>query len=230
MAIFTPSAPVGSISGNLGGSCFVNSSGSKVIRKTQRVVKSRSFELRNNRSRFANYQRQWRELTESQQSAWRTYAISKPFTNRLGIPQNFSGFQIFVKTKLNLYEIFGESRDDPPTPDDNSQQGPITITSSVSGGLDLVLPAYASGFITNIIIRGRLLWTDSVPKFAGNLRLVGSKSFISSTSPTTIDFSSTWESVFLLPVLDQVVAVRTSYASTDHLEWGSFDQIVKTTA
>ncbi len=230
MAIFTPSAVIGGISGNVGGGCFVNGSGSKVIRKSKRAVVSRSDTLTIHRALFTKFQRKWRTLSFELHQSWRTYANNNPVKNRLGVSSKLSGFQMYIRIQVNLFTTFGNARDEPPVSTETTLIEPIEITSSVANGIELNLPAYSASVITYIPIKGILLWTDSTPKFANNLKRVGTQSFISSASPTTIDISSLWESVFSLPILNQVIAVRTSYATTDHTEWGEFTQIVKTTA
>ena len=230
MAIIKASGIVGGISGNLGGICFVNGRGSKVVRTAKPASKSRSSLLAKNRGLFATFQRQWRTLTEEQQTGWRTYANATPFTNRLGESTNLSGFQMYVKIQVNLFDELGFFSDDPPIPSDKSIQEPITVSSTVSGGIIVNLPAFETVEFTHVRIKAQLLWTDSVPKFAHNYSHIELISFFSGGGPVGVNITNAFEDVFSLPILNQVVAFRTSYASLDHTEWSRFDQLVKTSA
>ena len=230
MAIFETASVVGAISGNLGGVCFANTKGSKVVKKKRIATKSRSNALSRNRGHFATIQRSWREITNDQRNAWSTYAKGKPFSNRLGTSSTLSGYQMFLKIQLNLIDELGFFSNDPPVVADQSIQGPLEISSSVSGGQILHLPAFPIVQFTHVRIKGILLWTDSLPKFAKGYRQIELISFFSGGAPVDVNFRLSWESVFSPPQLNQICAFQTSYASLDHTEWGQFTQIVRTTA
>lgn len=230
MAIFSTSSVVGAISGNLGGACFVNGRGSPVIRKAKRIVESRSDEISTNRGVFVNSQRRWRTLSVSQREAWRTYANNIPETNRLGKTSHLSGFQMYIKTQVNLFSVFGFFSDDPPVTADQPILEPLTVSSTLTFGLRLFIPAFTEIVPLNINIKGILLWTDSLPKFAKGHRQIALISFNAGPTSTIVNFTSEFDEVFQLPILNQIVAISTSYAADDHTEWGLYSEIVKTTA
>jgi hypothetical protein len=230
MAIFKSGPTIGAISGNLGSVCFVHGRGSKGLRKAKRNTVSRSNDITKARATFANSQRRWRTLSTEQQQAWRTYANNNPVKNRLGETSNLSGYQMYVKIQMNAFDELGFFSDDPPLANDQSQQGELVITSSVSLGQRIQFPGYTNVEFTQVRIKAVSLWTDSVPKFAKGFRNTALFQFFSGPNPATGNFTNSWNFNFLPPVLGQVVAFRTSYLSIDHVEWGAYTQIVVTTA
>lgn len=101
MAIFRPGPLATAISGTIGGVNFVHAKAGPVIRQRIRRTKNLSLSSLTNRSAMHQVRALWRSLAENQRSAWRKAASDFPFTNRLGLTSNLTGFALF--TKLNLF-------------------------------------------------------------------------------------------------------------------------------
>lgn len=97
MAIFRPGPIIGAISGNLGGSNFVQSNNGPVVR--QRIRRTRLYQdrTREMRIRFQNLRAAWAQLETQEITQWRAAAADFPHTNRLGVTSRLSGYQLFMK-------------------------------------------------------------------------------------------------------------------------------------
>ncbi len=139
MAIFRPSAIVGAISGDAGGACFVNSRGSKVVRKKRRTSPNNDPSLIRSQALFANVARNWRILGDDVQAAWHTYALSIPGTSRLGVSRTLSGYQAFVQNTLFLSNFGAPVYGLPPVTADDPIITPLSFFSSEVTGLQMAV-------------------------------------------------------------------------------------------
>ena len=228
MAIFKPSSIVGAISGNIGGGCFVNGRGSKVVRKTKQPTTNYNTETLQAQANYATVLRRWRTFTVDEQNAWTVYANANPTTNRLGEKSPLSGFQIFMKIQLTMFTQLPFWGPNPPTLANQPNIHNLTFESTVSGGITIDIDTAPVVEFVQIQIDGHLLQTDSLPKFWGRFKFIFILNILASGG--AFDMSSQWQDKFPLPILGQVVALRGRFVTNDHARFGNFQQIIKTSA
>lgn len=132
MAIAKPGPIIGALSGNLGGANFANSRFGLTVRvvkpppgpptQTQFLV-TRAMQLARQR---------WRDITEDQRDAWRTFAANTLLRNRLGTQRNLTGHQTFIRHNFQNAGFGLPIIDDPPTP--WSFDWPTDFTVTVTAG------------------------------------------------------------------------------------------------
>ncbi len=103
MAIFRPAAPIGAISGNLGGVNFVLGKNGPVVRQRNRRTSQTTKAAHNQRQIFSFLRNAWRNLTDNQRTAWRQAALAHPRRNRLGLTNRITGYQFFMQ--LNSFWV-----------------------------------------------------------------------------------------------------------------------------
>lgn len=160
MAIFTPGALIGGISGNVGGLNFANTRSGPVIRKALARTHKQTQPQINWRSLFSAVQRHWATLSSSSRTEWNTAATQIKLTNRLAIPKTLSGFQLF--TKLNLEQNWGSPL----------VLHPPTILAKISSPTLVVLTASAAG---NVVVN----WTQPEGTAASFTYFFGARSISS---------------------------------------------------
>lgn len=227
MAIFSASPAVGSISGNAGGLCFVNSRGSKVVRKTRARQASIQDGGIKAQADFATATRIWRGLTEDQRNAWRTYAIGTPSTNRLGEQSPLSGYQAFLKNALFNGIVLPAVNEDPPLISEQPIIAPITVSWSLASELIYVTGTGPIAGSVNIQIGAMPLYTDSIPKFWGRYKVIGT---VTMAQNNNLAVTVLWDAVFSTPNVGQVVAFRTRFFSFNGTWRSEQNQIFKVTA
>jgi len=85
------------------------------------------------RTSLASSSQQWQLLTDAQRTAFREFADAHPITNSLGQVVTLTGFAMFVKLSLNLFESDHATLPltDPPADTDVGPLGPaITVLSA----------------------------------------------------------------------------------------------------
>lgn len=227
MAIFLPSAVVGAISGNVGGACFVNKSGSLVVRKKRRTNSITSQVHLLNQARFANVTREWQALHPIIQDAWNTYGKATPLTNRLGTPYTLSGFHSFTKIHLFLQGKIGFAGVEPPAIGDDPTIAPISVTSNVGVGIRVRVGIGPVSGQIKMAFYGRLLYTTFKPAFFGSLRLFG---VLKVNQDTVTSITSKWQTVFPLPVQNQIIVVMVRPYSAAHVFKNETTNIIETFA
>lgn len=224
MAIFRPSGVVGAISGNVGGGCFVNGRGSKVLRKAKAKGASVPREQQLQRATFATVQRSWRTLSVDQQKAWATYANATPTTNRLGERAPLSGYQVFLKNRLFNYEPLTEELKNPPSIVDQPLLAPISVSYVLPTQFIVVVgegPIAGNLFLT---ISAMPLQTDSLPAFWGRFQHIISTVAIQNNQANLI---SPWTSKFPIPLEGQIIAIRFRFSSPNQTWRGEQVDIIK---
>jgi len=92
------------VSGTVGGVTFARVHDGKAVRGWRAPVNKQSLLQRFLRHTLAHASSDWFTLLSSGERAdWDTYAATCIFTNSLGEPYTISGFNMFVRTQVNLY-------------------------------------------------------------------------------------------------------------------------------
>lgn len=137
MAIFTPGALIGAISGNLAGVNFVQAKHGAVLRKRQAGVHHATKAQLKQRTLFRTAQNAWNDLTEEERRAWRKAAPAFPVRNRLGHPSPYSGFQYFHHVKLLTLFHFALPFTTPPPLPRPSPYVSLELTFTAGGTYDV---------------------------------------------------------------------------------------------
>ena len=154
---------------------------------------------------MANATRAWRNLTDDQQNAWRTYAAQVPRSNRLGITRFLSGYQTFLKINLQANAWRIGSPDLPPVLPLFPITESVSFVFSVSSGLIMTTFPTTSPNSNMGGLYGRPLYRTSTAKFSNTYRLLD---FITDRPESPSNVTDAWESVYALPVLNQAIALR----------------------
>jgi len=112
MAIFRPGPLVSGISGNLGSVNFVSGARAPVVRR--RIVKTdpASPEQLRVRTAYNRLWKIWQALTAAEQTPWTVAALQFPRTNRLGLDNPLTGWQLFYE--INFYDVWQVTPISPP--------------------------------------------------------------------------------------------------------------------
>lgn len=228
MAIYATGPLIGSISGDVGGINFANARGSKIIRVKKRRVHLKKDRQLNAQTLLQNTIHEWQALTVRQKNAWRTYAISIPINNRLGISRPLSGYQQFLRINLWLLSIGRPSITPPP----RSVPPPIifnvNFTAGVASGIDMSYEGNPPHETLQGVFYGQRLFKNNLVKFNNSWRFIALLQLLTGT-PSSLDVF--WLFQYPLPILDEVIALRFVPTTTDSpTPYPPIDQIVKTTA
>lgn len=100
MAIIRPGHVIGAISGNLQSINFVQGRYGQYVRKRLVRTKKATEAQLDRRARFLQLITEWPVFGPEIQNTWNKAASLISFTNRLGIPRNITGFQLYIKMNL----------------------------------------------------------------------------------------------------------------------------------
>lgn len=133
MAIFTPGAVIGQISGRVGGYVFSRNRGGSYVRNgsvpstvvTEKALQFKSF--------LATASQYWTSLTDAERLSWTVWAQSKTSTNRLGRSISLNGQNWFVSLNSRLAAA-GESMISVP-PVTSSPVGVVISAFTVDAGV-----------------------------------------------------------------------------------------------
>jgi len=167
MALATPGALVGRISGDLPGCNVANTRFGPIVRAkpaTPPAASPRQFEI----ARAYRLARSWwPALTELQRDAWRTLAANTLLPNRLAIGRHLTGQQTFIRYNFQSALMGYASIDDPPDP--WPFLWPTDFIPTVTAGVSAVIgptPPQLPGGDTFIIAAARPMTTHAVNRFA----------------------------------------------------------------
>lgn len=227
MAIYSPGAIVGAISGNVGGVSFANTSGSKVIRKPRRAVPNTSPQILAAQNQLAAAAAAWKSLSDDNQKAWNNYAANRPIPNRLGQSRSLSGYNTYVKARLFRLHLFFEGLVAPPINPDLDDIFDFSLTSSLATGIDAAFQKVQPLVDVEAAIYGRPLFRSTIPKFNNSWRFLGPTSAVGAV----FGLSILWDVIFSPPVLGQVVAIRIiPTTAPSYIPQGIIDLFAITTA
>lgn len=195
---------IGSISGNVGGVNFANSSGSKVVRKARRPNKVNTEQQIKQQTRIAQISGEWRALDDLTRQAWKTYAFARPRQNRLGVARALSGYQSFMQYTLFTEEAGGAIGDLPPTNFTPQEMFNYSLESSVSGGIILNFETPSPLVSKQWYIYGRPLFRETIPAFNNTWSFLG----IAIETGLEHILDPEWQTRYPLPILNQVIAIR----------------------
>lgn len=210
MAIFTPGPLIGGISGNIGGINFANPRGSKVIRKARRPQSNKSEIQLVSQAKLAIVINLWRRKPVAEQIAWKAAAAQIPLPNRLGQQRQISGYQYFIQVNTPLeLQVTADVLDVrvplPPTAVSTQVTATITFASSIANGIEMTFADLPGGSAYSGLVYGRLLYRSTPIQFNNLWRAFGSLGLLGNG---VFDMTSTWQTVYDLPVLGQFIALK----------------------
>jgi len=197
MAIFRPSAIVGAISGDLGGSNFANGPGGSYVRQRRAIVKPKTSKQFQTRAHLQWLRHRWNELTEPQRTAWHQAAANRPIANRLGVTSPISGPAFFIQWNMTAFftgplfvAFFSALPPTDPAPD-NMPFISFVVTAGGSKILKTTIPAgnpsYFQGYYgaRTFSTASRRSWFD--------FKLVVTNIFTAPSGTQTLDLTATWD-------------------------------------
>ncbi len=213
MAIFTPGAVVGSISGKLGGSVFVQAKKQAVVRFRPPPRLTPSQRQGDSKARFVNIQQSWRGLTSANKLAWRNAARATLNTNRLGKSSPPGGFQYFVQVNAELRNTTSNLLLAPPI--GTKTRPPASISPSFTGaGLFATVVTGLEPLIeATILLSG---WTQCTTV---GTRAHRSFRFLAAGTGTGVIFDVTdeWDTVWGTPTVNQVFTLSAQQSRAGEL-------------
>lgn len=228
MAIMRTGSIVGAISGDVSGISFANPAGSSVVRKKRRSSPMRSEDNRKNQNQMMVVRNEWASLSDDDKTAWRSAALLRSSSNRLGVNRFLSGYQYFMQYNRNRLFLTGVTLSLPIGRSLVGVSGIPVITSSVSGGMDISFPDEIISPSLHFSIYGRNLFRDTSIKFTNQRKFVV---FSSPTQPTNVTFSPEWSDKLGLPVEDQFIFTRVITTDDESFQpIAQYDTFTKTTA
>ena len=88
---------VSAINGSIGGTTFQKNRYGFTVKQKSNIVKPNSPLQRKRQNQVAEVSREWRNLTNSQRNAWRSYAESYPVPSRLNPNAYLDGYSYFLR-------------------------------------------------------------------------------------------------------------------------------------
>ncbi len=182
-AIFTPGPVAAAISGSIGGTVFSHNKGGPYMRRRAIPVNPNTIAQQNARARLATLSQNFRDLSLTDQQAWREWAIQNPITNALGHSITKSGAQSYTGLNARILLDGGTIITVPPiiaAPDallSLVQDGDIGL-----GDVDATFTATPLGADEKLMIFGALVNSAGV-RFVKNLYKFVTFSAAAETSP-----------------------------------------------
>jgi len=140
MALIRPSALIGAISGSIDSVTFVYPRGGPIARPRPLKTDPQTELQLNQRACFETTQRAWKQLEDFEQRTWKSAAATKRGINRLGLPRNKTGYNLFMQ--VNLPRVCrGDSIRTLPGSLQTDTSGPIATAGFISGSAPRVLVA-----------------------------------------------------------------------------------------
>ena len=192
MAIFTSGTIVGTISGAVGGQVFVSGGRSQVVRPRPAARSRTTPPLAASRAAMFNVRRAWSGLTEAEQLTWTTIATGILRTNRLGQSSPLSGFELFVKSNLELRLASSSFLDAADAQGASGAPRSVSSTFKVSTTF-LVTAQPPEGFGTAIFfVYGWPYWVDHDTKSPPRLRFLAT----TGAASLSLDVKALWEALW----------------------------------
>lgn len=204
MAIFQPSAIVGSVSGNVGGISFANPRGSKVIRKARRPTANAKASQLKAQTVFANAARKWRTLDAETREAWNQYAAQNPRPNKLGVTRALTGYQAWVQLETFAEPNGGILNDLPPIASQAEGLTNWSLAASLTGtwGISFDETGSPGGHFAHIYAAN--LYRETIPSTWNDFAFL----LAHNTLGTFYGLSTVWENALPLPQVGSVIAVK----------------------
>ena len=92
---------ISAASGKLAGNVFARNKGGAYIRNWARPTNPQSTDQQAQRTKLANKSAAWRNLTDTQRDAWKTWADDNPVLDRLGNSIKLTGAQAYSRININ---------------------------------------------------------------------------------------------------------------------------------
>lgn len=116
MAIAKTGPIIGALSGNLAGVNYANSRFGLTLRKPRRPPPPPTTTQLVVTAAMQLCRQWWRDITEDQRAAWRSFASNTLLRNRLGLQRNLTGQQTFIRWNFQSAGFGLPMLDDPPAP------------------------------------------------------------------------------------------------------------------
>lgn len=152
MALFTPGAVVGQISGRVAGNVFSHNRGGPYIRNGTIPTLVTSEAAINAKARLAAQSQAWDNLTAAQRLAWLEWARSNPVVNRLGSQVTIGGNAAFVGINTRLARIPATPLTDPPIAD------PPTALDTMTLAIDIGIGASGITYTPTPLAANQRIW------------------------------------------------------------------------
>ena len=163
MAIFTPGAVIGQISGRVGGYVFSRNRGGSYVRNgsvPSTVVTEKALLYKSYLAAASQY---WTSLTDAERLSWTVWAQSKTSTNRLGRSISLNGQNWFVSLNSRLAAA-GESMIHVP-PVTSSPVGVVISAFTVDAGVGATQVTFASAPLAanqKLWVRGAMVSSSAI--------------------------------------------------------------------
>ncbi len=204
MALFRPGPLINAISGDVGGVNFASSRyGPLIRRKATRTNKQTRPQLIR-RARFAQAKYFYHQLTPDQREAWRALSKTWTQTNRLGIPQTLSAFQLYLKFQINLIAGPPYPIVEPPYPSTTTPISTLTLDFTVGGPYNITITPGVSAFPAFQLIFAHRPVSSNPRTFYNTYNLIGPRA--SFDGPR--DWQSYIENILGPPALDEQIGIK----------------------
>lgn len=219
----TPGPAIGHISGNLAGLNFCRSrSGPVVRRRLHRTYHTAARQLEQ-RAMIQRAYSEWRALSDLERGAWDSAARGHSWTNRLALPKQISGWQLFVRITTAQGHHHLDPITTPPRMLASAMAQNLTLTVTLPNTYTLDWAAGIGDPTYIVVAFGSRPLRTSLPAHWSYWRFLDTK-----TPPaSTWDIQAAWTAALGAPAAGEVVAVR--FRSWKQNRLPSPDQIATTT-
>ena len=93
---------ISDIAGTVGGGVFSKNANGAYLRTKGLRNNQNTAAQREKRLNLTNFAQQWRNLTQAERDSWTQASPQFTYQNRVGDTKQYTGFQLFVKTNMNL--------------------------------------------------------------------------------------------------------------------------------
>lgn len=133
MALYRPGPLTNAISGKIAGVDFVAGTRQLAVRKLRTPSSNTSAAQINNRANVGRVITAWNALTSNQRNAWNTTAAQMTTQNRLGLPKNISGRELFFRRNLRNLSFVGIAiQTTPPTQTTTSAPYQVALSNPMA--------------------------------------------------------------------------------------------------
>lgn len=208
VAIFTPSALVGAISGGVGGLQFLSGAGGNIVRARPGKRSQKTPAMLNEQAIYINAVRHWQRLTDAQRLVWDSLIQTRPIRNRLGVPQHLPGFQSFMKVAIPRFHIAGSYPNQPAVQLVSPPAVRINFADQTAASITFNVGDLSPFDTEGVQVFAGFSVNHTVWKTPRRMRLVFSGQYDMASLITLIP---TWPSDFSLPVTGWRIFIQARY-------------------
>lgn len=195
---------IGAASGAIGGTVFKLPKGSPVATHKARPPATSSADQVNHQRLLQRCVIEWRSLTAQQRTAWRTFARSVTWTNRLGIGTHPTGAQLFAYYRMPQYATPIALNGNVPLANGRWEDRlwSFTLTTAPTCAASFTPAISAVNLYRHVEVARPM--TSYVPAHFGNWRVLCTKMDLDGVLSLTAE----WSAKYTAPRLGEVVAFR----------------------